>query len=199
MTKQLSVFYSERQGPFGKSLRMVVAILILSKLRMLSDEKVVQQIKENRYYQYFCNIPDEKLSCFLDSSSLSVIRKRFGEKGIEIIEKNVFEIFRRAGIIDPKYALIDSSVLENNIVYPTDVKLIYKAFKKMECLAEKNKLPLWWDHEEIKTMWREFCLNKEKNAKFYLSYFATVFKEALCILKCYVEVLGIVNNTTKFD
>jgi len=31
MTKQLSVFYSETQGPFGKSLRMVVAILILSK------------------------------------------------------------------------------------------------------------------------------------------------------------------------
>lgn len=197
ITKQLSQFYSDMQGCYGKSLRIVVGVLILSKLRMLSDEKVVQQIKENRYYQYFCNVPDDELFFFMHPSSLCKIRQRFGEKGVKIIETNVFEKLRRAGIIDPKYALMDSSVLENNIVYPTDVKLVYKAFQKLECIAQNNNLSLWWDHEEIKTMWREFSLNKEKNPEFYLSYFSTVFKEALCILKCYVEVVGITPNITK--
>ena len=96
---------------------------------------------------------------------------------------------RDADIIDPKYALIDSSVLENHIVYPTDVKLVYKALCKMELFVSNNNLSLWWDHEEIKATWRKFNLNKEKNAELYLSYFSFVFKEALRTFKCHVELV----------
>jgi len=53
---QLTQFYETNSGRLGKPLRVMVALLILSRLRALSDDKVVEQVKENRYMQYFCNI-----------------------------------------------------------------------------------------------------------------------------------------------
>ena len=60
--KQLTQFYDNNSGRPGKSLRVMVALLILSRLRSLSDDKVVKQVKENRYMQYFCNVPDTELA-----------------------------------------------------------------------------------------------------------------------------------------
>jgi len=97
--KQLSKFYNKEDGRFGKSIRVVVAILILSKLRLLSDIKVIEQIWKNRYYQYFCNVPDKELFSFLSPSSLTRIRQRYGIKGDEIIEKYIFDKLRKAGAI----------------------------------------------------------------------------------------------------
>ena len=58
-------FYDAEKGRFGKSLRIMIAILIVAKLRKLSDRQVVAQVKENRYIQYFCNVlvlPGKKVS-----------------------------------------------------------------------------------------------------------------------------------------
>src|SRR5712691_2234228 len=45
---RLVPFYKRRKGRRGKSLRMMVAVVILSRLRHLSDEGVIQAIRENR-------------------------------------------------------------------------------------------------------------------------------------------------------
>ena len=71
---QLTKFYSSNSGRLGKSLRVMVALLILSRLRSLSDDKVVKQVKENRYMQYFCNVPDSKLVNFVNPSALCRFR-----------------------------------------------------------------------------------------------------------------------------
>ena len=68
----------------------MTAILIIMKYYRLSDREVVKQIKENRYIQYFCNVPNMGLQTFLHHSSLTVLRNRLGEQGIAIIEKEVF-------------------------------------------------------------------------------------------------------------
>lgn len=177
--KELSQFYSKTKGCYGKPIRVVVAVLILGKFRCLSDENIIKQIQENRYYQYFCNVPDKELHVFMSPSSLTRIRQRYGKKGIEIIEKNIFDKMRRADIIDPKYALTDTSVLESNISYPTDVKLVFKALSKMSDFADRHNLKLWWQHDEIKVRWREFSLNKERHAWDYLFEFSHVLKHAL--------------------
>jgi IS5 family transposase len=197
LVKQLSQFYSKKKGCVGRSIRLVVAILILAKLRRLSDQKVIEQIRENRYCQYFCNVPDEEIFVFLNSSSLTRIRQRYGKKGAEIIEKNIFNKLRKAGIIDPEYALIDSSVLESNIVYPTDVKLVYKALSKIYLFAQHHNLNLWWDHDEIKAIWREFSLNKEQNAWDYLFEFSEVLKCALFGLEIHIQNLKVSEKVKK--
>ena len=69
--QHLTLFYDSERGRVGKELRTIVALLILSRLRDLSDREVVSQVKENRYMQYFCNVSDEDLQTFLHPGSLS--------------------------------------------------------------------------------------------------------------------------------
>ena len=147
---RLSSFYSKDKGSVGKSLRVMIAIMLVMKHYELSDRGVIQQIKENRYMQYFCNVPDDGLLNFLHPSSLFVLRKRLGEEGISIIEKYTFEMLRSSGVINGDNALIDSTVLNNNIIYPNDVQLIFKSFSKMRKFAEKHGIQIWWNDDELK-------------------------------------------------
>jgi len=158
----------------------MIAILIVMKYCTLSDRGVVTQVKENRYIQYFCNVPDEGLLTFLNPSSLCVLRKRLSVKGIAIVEEEVFKTFRHAGIITDD-ALIDTTVLSSNIVYPNDVHLIFKAFKKMDHFAQMYSIHVWWDKKKIKTLWREFRLNKEQDREAWLAKFNELFIPALKI------------------
>ena len=129
--KRLTKFYS-KNGKKGKSLRIMVALLILQKLRHLSDRKIVKAVEENRYIQYFCNVPDEKLYTFINSSTISDFRARIGIKGAEIIETEIFKTLRNSGVVKNDSSLMDSTVLNSDIIYPNDVQLIFKGFKKMK-------------------------------------------------------------------
>jgi IS5 family transposase len=180
-------FYSVGKGRFAKSPRVMVAINVVGRLRDLSDEQVVDQIKENRYIQYFCNVPDEGLHTFLDPSSLTVFRERLGAKGAAIIEEEVFERLRRAGVIRNDAQLIDSSVMEDNIIYPTDVLLLYKAFLKMRQFAQKNKIPIWWDEPHLKKRWRAFNLSKKNEKVDFLFEFYLLFVPGLDLFRIHVQ------------
>ena len=45
--------------------------------------------------------------------------------------------------------------LENNLIYPNDVRLLFRAFHKMKLWAIHAQRPYWWNHKEIKQLWRE--------------------------------------------
>lgn len=184
---RLVPFYCEGKGAIAKPLRMMVALLVIGKLRHLSDEKIVSQVKENRYIQYFCNVPDEGLHTFIDPSSLCTFRKRLGAKGIDIIEEEVFEHLRRAGLIRNDAQLIDSTVMEDNILYPNDVLLLYKAFIKMRLFSEKNLIPIWWDEEHLKRRWRAFNLAPRGEKVSFLWEFYLLFTHGLKIFSIHLE------------
>jgi hypothetical protein len=157
---QLTQFYSNDSGRLGKSLRIMVALLILGRLRLLGDDPVVAQVKENRYMQYFCNVPDSELANFVNSSSLCRFRRRLGEKGIAIIETEVFELLRRCN-----------------------------AFGKMKIFARDHKLSLWWDNPHIKKRWRAFGRAKKGERVAYLTEFYVLFVPALEIFRAHVKTL----------
>jgi len=186
---QLTQFYNNNSGRLGKSLRVMVALLILSRLRSLSDDKVVEQVKENRYMQYFCNVPDSELANFVNPSVLCRFRQRLDEKGVAIIETEVFELLRRSGIIKGDTLMMDSTALSSNIVHPNDVMLIYKAFGKMKIFASRHELPLWWDHPHIKKRRRAFGCAKKGERVAYLTEFYALFVPALDTFRTYVESL----------
>ena len=186
--KRICPFYNNDKGAFGKSLRMMIAILVVMKFCSLSDRGVINQVKENRYIQYFCNVPDVGLQTFLNSSSLCVFRKRLGVKGIAIVEEEIFKTILHAEIIT-KDALIDTTVLSSNIIYPNDVHLIFKAFKKMDNFAKLYNIHVWWDEKEIKMLWREFRLNKEKDRETWLAKFNALFIPALNIFGDKIDFL----------
>ena len=159
---RLTPLYHPDKGRNGQSLRTTVAVSIVARLRQLSDEKVIEQVKENRYMQYFCNVPDQGLQTFMDPSTLCRFRKRLGISGTAIIEAEVFDHLKNAHAIEADMMLQDSTVLESPIIYPTDVRLLYKAFDKMACIAKKAGLEPWWDQGEIKKLWRAYNLDGSK-------------------------------------
>lgn len=50
--------YCQDNGRPGKPIRLICGLLILKHLRNLSDESLVEQWRENAYYQYFCGIQE---------------------------------------------------------------------------------------------------------------------------------------------
>jgi len=186
---QLTQFYNSSSGRLGKSLRVMVALLILSRLRSLSDNGVVEEVKENRYMQYFCNVPDSELANFVNPSVLCRFRQRLGEKGIAIIETEVFEFLRKPGIIKGDTLMMDSTTLSSNIVHPNDVMLLYKAFGKMKTFANDHEFSLWWNDSHIKKQWRAFGRAKKGERATYLAQFYALFVPSLEIFRSLMESL----------
>jgi len=174
---RLVPFYNPQKGRTGHSLRLLVATSLLSRLRQLSDRKVIENIQENRYMQYFCNVPDQSLMTFLHPSTLCRFRKRLGTEGTLIIEDQVFQYLKRASVIDADMMLMDATVLESPIIYPTDVRLLYKAFGKMAAVAREGQIEPWWDQPHVKQRWRAYNLN-QKDRLAYLREFSTLFVPA---------------------
>lgn len=68
--------YAPHKGRMGRSLRTLLGISVVARLRQLSDRKVIEAIHENRYGQYFCHVPDQGLLTFLHPSTLCRFRTR---------------------------------------------------------------------------------------------------------------------------
>ena len=162
MIDGLVPFYHAKKGRTGCDLRPLSAVAILSRLRHLSDRKIIEYIRENRYMQYFCNISDPDLMTFMDPSTLCRFRKRVGPPGMGHLENLVFTCLKEAGVIDASMMLTDATVLESPILYPTDVTLLRNAFHKMALLAARAKIEPWWDHDQIKALWRAYHLDSTK-------------------------------------
>jgi len=147
-------------GSYGKNLRMMISIHILMNYRQLSDRKIILAIQENRYAQFFCHVEDRNLSNFVTHSSISNFRNRIGPEGVEIIESEIFKMLFKKGAIRNDLALIDSSVLPNNIVYPNDVQLLKHALVLLERWSLKYDVPLWFDIKVARKLWRAYRLKK---------------------------------------
>ena len=190
MIDRLVPFYDPHKGRTGHSLRTLVAVSMVARLRQLSDRKVIKEIQENRYLQYFCNVPEQGLLTFLNPSTLCRFRKRLGPEGIGGIEEQVFQHLKRAGAIQADMMLMDSSVLQSPIIYPNDVRLLHKAFGKLGQFAKQHHLPLWWDAEQLKSRWRAFNLSKAAERPSYLSEFYALLVPAVDAFGTYATLLA---------
>jgi len=186
--ERLVPFYHPHKGRRGHSLRTLVATSILARLRHLSDRKVIEAIQENRYMQYFCNVPDHRLMTFVNPSTLCRWRQRLGKEGTLVVEDQVFTHLKRAAVIDADMMLMDTTVLESPIIYPTDVRLLSKAFGKMAALAKEGQIALWWDPTHIKQRWRAYNLNLKDRLAF-LQEFATMFVPAFARFAAHLDHL----------
>lgn len=175
---RLVPFYDAQKGRNGQSLRSMAAVSLIARLRQFSDRRVIKEIKENRYIQYFCNVPDASLKTCMHPTTLCTFRKRLGAQGIAIIEEEVFHHLKNAHAIEADMMLQDSTVLESPIIYPTDVRLLYKAFDKMAIIAKQAQIEPWWDQSQIKKLWRAYHLDKSKPLA-YLCAFYLLFEPAL--------------------
>ncbi len=127
-------------GRNAHPIRLMVGLLILKQLRNLSDESVVERWVENGYYQYFCGEAFFKWKFPCHPTDLVLFRKRIGERGVERILQISIEL--HGAKAKEHELLIDSTVQEKNITFPTDTKLYERISKKCVSIADKESLNL---------------------------------------------------------
>ncbi len=134
--KELSQFYSTEKGRPGKPIRLMSGLLMLKQLYDYSDEMLVSQWVMNPYFQRFCGAIGFQTQLPCDSSELSKFRSRIGSVGVEVIFAQSLKLHGNA--VEEKIVLVDTTVQEKAITYPTDSKLAIKIINRLNKLAKHN-------------------------------------------------------------
>lgn len=134
-----SELYSEVGRP-AKPIRLMVGLLLLKQIENLSDETLIERWVQNPYYQYFCGMEEFQWSLPCDPSDLVYFRKRIGEGGVSLIFSTSVELHEKS--LKEREIVVDTTVQEKNITYPTDAKLRRKIVQKCWAIADRNQIKL---------------------------------------------------------
>jgi IS5 family transposase len=132
--------YYKHKGRNAKPIRLMAGLLILKSLENLSDERIVLQWSRNPYYQYFCGFTEFQTSMPCHSTDLVYFRDRIGKDGVNKIFAISVELHDDNA--NEKDVIIDSTVQEKNITYPTDGKFAIKIVHNCIKVAKKYNIKL---------------------------------------------------------
>src|SRR6185295_17358315 len=131
--------YSEEGRP-AKPVRLMVGLLLLKQLHNLGDETVVAQWVQNPYWQFFCGYEDFQWERPCDPSDLVYFRQRIGEQGVAVIFAASAQLHGRKAV--EAEVVIDSTVQEKAVTYPTDTKLYRRIIERCWKLADRHAVQL---------------------------------------------------------
>ena len=133
--KDFEKYYIEFGRP-AKPVRLMVSLLILKQMNNLGDETVVERWVQNPYWQYFSGEKDFQWKLPLEPSDLVHFRKRIGEEGVKKILAISIGLHGKASM--EKEVVVDTTVQEKNITFPTDVKLHKKIIEQCRKISEEE-------------------------------------------------------------
>lgn len=136
---EFSVYYSDFGRP-SIPIRRVVGLLLLKHIYNLSDEAIIDRWIENPYWQYFSGEKIFQTQKPFDPTEFIHFRKRIGKEGAEKLLKVSVQLFGQEA--QEKEVLIDSTVQEKNITYPTDAKLHKRIIEKVNAIAKQERIVL---------------------------------------------------------
>jgi IS5 family transposase len=146
--EDFSEYYCQDNGRPSIPIRKIVGVILLKRVYNQSDENVVERWKENPYWQYFCGETYFQHKQPFDPTELIKFRQRIGETGAEKILSLSIHLFDKKEI-EEKEVLIDTTVQEKNITYPTDTKLQKKMIEKCRNIAKKEGIVLRQSYKRI--------------------------------------------------
>ena len=151
-------------GRPAKSIRLMVGLLLLKQIENLSDERVVEVWVQNPYYQAFCGMERFQWELPCDPTDLVYFRKRIGEAGVEKIFQASVALHGGDGL--EREVIIDTTVQEKNITFPTDTKLRVKVMGRCWKLAAEEGLKLRRSYRrELKKTLRIIRFNRRRHDK----------------------------------
>ena len=103
-----------------------------------SDEDLVWTWVENPYWQHFCGETYFQHEPPIDPSSMTRWRQRVGEEGVEWLLTETIEAARRGKVVKAKSfekIIIDTTVMEKAVAYPTDSRLLERGRQHLVKLA----------------------------------------------------------------
>lgn len=125
--------------------RLIVGLFYLKAAYKVSDEDLPRKWVENPYWQYFCG---EQYMCHefpIDPSSLSKWRKRLKKVDLEKLLAETINVGLKTEVIrkkDLNKAIVDTTVQEKAIAFPTDSKLYHRARVLLVKLSKKHGIKL---------------------------------------------------------
>jgi IS5 family transposase len=151
-------------GRPGMPVRLMVGLLLLKQLENLSDERVVEAWIQNPYYQAFCGMEHFQWNQPCAPSDLVHFRKRIGEEGVEKIFKASVALHGKTAL--EREVVIDTTVQEKNITFPTDTKLRVKVMSRCWKLADEEGINLRRSYRrELKKTLRFIRFSKSRQDK----------------------------------
>lgn len=131
-------FFPSHRGRPATAPRLVAGLLYLQHTFALSDEEVVWGWIENPYWQLFCGEIWFQHNPPIDPSSLTRWRQRIGAEGMEWLLAQTIKAATSAQVIKRRSlnkVIVDSTVQEKAIAYPTDSKLLNRGREQLVKLA----------------------------------------------------------------
>jgi transposase, IS5 family len=146
LNTEFGAFYEDAVvGQPPKATRLMVGLLYLKHTYSLSDEALLERWVENPYWQAFCGMEYFQHEPPIHPSSLSRYRTRLGPAGCEELLRRTIVAGLAEGVIEKRdltEVLVDTTVMEKAITYPTDSKLYLKSLLRLNRVARQSGIEL---------------------------------------------------------
>ena len=146
VNKIYSQCFPSKRGRGSKKTDIALGLLILKHLYRKSDRDLVRDLHLNTSYMHFCSISYDEVAAankkglrVIESSTLSKIRAMLGANNLEKINALVTSDLICKKIIDGKILFTDTTSLEKNIAYPTEVGLLSRVIKEAAAVSQNVK------------------------------------------------------------
>jgi IS5 family transposase len=145
LEKSFGAVYNDGPGQPPLPTRLMAGLAILKHMHNLSDEVLGERWVENPYYQLFCGEEFFQHKLSFDRSSLTRWRQRMGEAKLAGLLQESLSVAIRTGAAKPSdftKVIVDTTVQEKAVAYPTDAKLMHRARERLVRLARKHGVSL---------------------------------------------------------
>jgi IS5 family transposase len=142
---RLGDMYADGPGQPPLPIRLMAGLAILKHTFNLSDEELVARWVENPYFQHFCGEEHFRHKAPFDRSSMTRWRQRMGEERLEVLLQESLTIAVKTDAVavkDLSKVIVDTTVQEKAITFPTDAKLLNRARVMLVKLAKTHGLEL---------------------------------------------------------
>jgi IS5 family transposase len=145
LEERFGAVYSDGPGQPPLPTRLMAGLAILKHLHDLSDEVLCERWLENPYFQLFCGEEFFRHTLPFDRSSLTRWRQRMGEERLMALLQESLSVATRTGAAKPadfRQVIVDTTVQEKAIAFPTDARLMHRARERLVRLAKAHGLML---------------------------------------------------------
>ena len=152
LEQRLGAVYADVPGRPPLPTRLMAGLAILKHMHDLSDEALCERWLENPYFQLFCGEEFFQHKLPFDRSSLTRWRQRMGEEKLAALVQESLCVATRTGAAKPSdfsKVIVDTTVQEKAVAFPTDAKLMHRARERLVRLAKKHGVSLRQSYERI--------------------------------------------------
>ena len=152
----ISTGINSDDGAPALPVRLMAGLMYLQHAYSVSDELVVEHWLESPYWQYFCGETFFQHQFPCHPTSLTKWRQRLGEEGCEWLLTATIDAGLSSKVIKPaslKRVVVDTTVQEKNIAYPTDSRLYDQSRKQLVGLARDLGITLRQTYQKACRKW----------------------------------------------